>query len=461
MDELVKNEEMPQEAERPKGRILRFAEKVRDEDVCVLATVLAALFIFAPAVMAILAMIHRSIDYTMYFYPNMIKNWIFPRAMDIGIIIYVILILRAKARGERLLEILKRNPLMIIFGLAVYLMIFSQINNGMTYAIEGYSTPTLVETFDFQIGYFVVILFGAAQICKDSHKRFLVRSQILISVLLAIAAFVLWHTQIESDFFADWAPWFSSIFSNINYYGYYLAVSIPIAGAAYIYEKKTSWKIISLGAFALNTVALSIDDSLGAWFGAAFAVVFILITQLIMEKRINWRVLVIIPVFVLCLYIPGHILGSFDATMSTFGQEITIVAEGGDPYENFGGDHRWTVWNETAKIINDNKLFGIGFEGVDYLEYVGPPYNIRPHNEFMQYALFYGIPMAILYFAGCLGIYIRALKMKKSLNMITLICLCGAFGYLVSSFFGLTMFATAPYLFIFLGMGYVRNEYQD
>lgn len=32
------------------------------------------------------------------------------------------------------------------------------------------------------------------------------------------------------------------------------------------------------------------------------------------------------------------------------------------------------------------------------------------------------------------------------------------FGYLVSSMFGNTMYFTAPYFFIFLGMGYHRND---
>ena len=88
--------------------------------------------------------------------------------------------------------------------------------------------------------------------------------------------------------------------------------------------------------------------------------------------------------------------------------------------------------------------------------YEGPPYNIRPHNEFMQYALFHGIPAAILYFVGCLGVFIRALRKKVYLDGASLVCLSAAFGYLVSSFFGLTLYTTAYFLFMFLGMGYVK-----
>ena len=66
--------------------------------------------------------------------------------------------------------------------------------------------------------------------------------------------------------------------------------------------------------------------------------------------------------------------------------------------------------------------------------------------------------MMLLYFLGCFGIFLRALKKKKIMDGATLVSLCAAFGYLVSSFFGMTLFSTAAYLFIFLGMGYVREE---
>ncbi len=44
------------------------------------------------------------------------------------------------------------------------------------------------------------------------------------------------------------------------------------------------------------------------------------------------------------------------------------------------------------------------------------------------------------------------------MNGATCVSLCGAFGYLVSSFFGLTIFATGYFLFVFLGMGYVSGD---
>ena len=39
-------------------------------------------------------------------------------------------------------------------------------------------------------------------------------------------------------------------------------------------------------------------------------------------------------------------------------------------------------------------------------------------------------------------------------------CLIAAFTYLVSACFGITMYNTAPFLFIFLGLGYRSDEHE-
>ena len=176
--------------------------------------------------------------------------------------------------------------------------------------------------------YFVFILFGATQIKIESHKRFLLRAQMIFSCILVIAAFVLWHSQVESSFFSDWTPRFSSVFSNINYYGYYLAVAVPIAGAAFIYESELVWKAVAGISFVANTIALSLDDTLGAWVGAFLAVLFIIIAHLIIEKKVNWQALALIPVFMICLYLPGHIEGSFEDSLSSLTSDVSNVIMG-------------------------------------------------------------------------------------------------------------------------------------
>ena len=80
----------------------------------------------------------------------------------------------------------------------------------------------------------------------------------------------------------------------------------------------------------------------------------------------------------------------------------------------------------------------------------------RPHNEYLQYALFYGIPAALLYITGCFSVFLQDLRLEDRLDAMTFACLGAAFSYLVSAFFGNTIYCTAPFLFLFLGMGLVR-----
>ena len=427
------------------------------KNISLIAMLAMGVLIIAPALMAILSMIVRSIDFTMNIYLSLIKKVAFPFACSIVFLLYIMIIYNwiKKKRGVK--RILIENPLLIVLLLIVILIMISQFYNGIEYALSGFCAKSLGETFGMELCYFLFVLTGAAQIRVEDHKRILLRVHIISSVVLVIAAFVLWSTQIESTFFSDWTPRFSSIFSNTNYYGYYLSVSVPITAATYVYESNKVWKAIAWFAFIANTIALSLNNTLGAWLGVAIALLFIVVAHFIIEKKLNIHALIILPVFMLFLYVPASTMGTFESNFSTLSGDISKIMEGG-PEADGAGSGRWMIWNASLDIVKENKLLGIGFEGVKYREYVGPPYNIRPHNELIQYAMFHGIPVAVLYFIGCLGMYIRALRKKKVLDGATLVCLAGALGYLISSFFGLTLFSTAYFLFVFLGMGYAHEQ---
>ena len=82
----------------------------------------------------------------------------------------------------------------------------------------------------------------------------------------------------------------------------------------------------------------------------------------------------------------------------------------------------------------------------------------RPHNEFLQYIIFFGIPGLLLYIAGIMSVFINGLKHKKKLDIYTIACIVAAFDYLFSSFFGNTMAYTTPFFFIILGLSYYQEN---
>ena len=121
---------------------------------------------------------------------------------------------------------------------------------------------------------------------------------------------------------------------------------------------------------------------------------------------------------------------------------------------------RLILWIETIKCAFERPLVGYGTEGIkDHLaQFTG---DERTHNEFLQYFGFYGIPAGICYFSAVMSVFIHGLKNKKKLSKYEIAALAVAFAYCVSAFFGSSRTYTAPYLFIFLGLGFgICNKQQ-
>lgn len=427
--------------------------------ISLLASIAVGILIFSPVPIAIYGCFRKSVNIIQSRYVVLMQNALFPLVCVFAFILYILILMRIKKYNTRLADILLKNPLIIVFSIVVLLIIVSQAYNGLGYALEGFLELTLGESFDVEVGYFIFFLFAATQVRKEKHKRLLLRGHLMSSAFIVFTGFILWNAKVGTDeVYYIQGGGFTSIYYNSNYYGYYLATSVPLAAAAFLYEKKLLWKVIAGASFVANTVALSINNCTGGWVGAALGMIFIVVTHIIVEKKVNYQSLVLVVVFAVALYIPGHILGTFEDNLFSLGSDITMIASG-DEDAGTAGSGRWDIWKGTLGVINEHKIFGIGFEGVyyDMPKYHVAAGNLRPHNEFLQYALFHGIPMMVMYFIGCLGVFIRALKKKKMMDGATLVCLSAAFGYLVSSFFGLTVYSTAFYLFVFLGMGYVHE----
>lgn len=412
------------------------------------------LFSLSPFIVGILCLIHHSIDYTIYTHPKVIKEIIWPLSALTGTVAIGIEDIKARKEKMRIKPWMKANPLFPVFFMLVIWMILSTTVNGWnSYAVNG--AGLRFETIYMQLGYFL-ILFPAATIMKDdTKKRVLLRLHEMVSLFLVPTAFILWKTQLSSFFF-QWTPSFTCIYSNINYYGYYLSVSVPLAADLFVVEKKLGWKVFSLVTMICNTIALAYNDTMGAWIACFFSMIFLLVAHGIIERRINLEVVFVTLVFFISLYLPSHNLGYFEKNLSMLFSDIFKVSANTEDSNN-AGSGRWIIWKRGLILISEHPIFGIGFEGVDARNIKQFAINNRIHNEYLQYALFYGIPAGILYLTGTISVYFRALKRKLQLTPVSLACLASAFGYLVSAFFGITLFCTTPFLFIFLGMGYVSD----
>ena len=210
----------------------------------------------------------------------------------------------------------------------------------------------------------------------------------------------------------------AAVFHNSNHYGYYLAITIIAGGLMAVYEKRLWLKAVSAVSAVIATMVLIINNTLGAYIAVAFAF-FLFIT--------------LMSSFVVLFHDVGKIAS--------------------DPLEaDSASSSRWKLWKGTVKNIHESPWTGFGVEGLLNTHYVG-----TPHNEVLQYMEFFGIPAALLYVAACASVLLIVLKNCKSMDYTTMICFFVSIGYLTSSMFGVAIYYTTPYIYIFLGLTYAEH----
>lgn len=418
---------------------------------------LAACSIFAwiigVAVVTAFAMIHKSIDYTLFE----IHPQIYPRVLAISLFFSACaMLLSLKREGSSYCRSFFSEPAVLLFGVVAVWIFFSAI---ATKSFDYFFYPQEVRGESaFRQAYYLLFLFPSAVIITDEDiKKWILRAFLLLSIPLFVAALVLWHTQNQSNYFPDWYPAFTSIYANSNYYGYMLAMFIPISASLFLEEKSSLWKRISLALLLLNLVALAINNTMGAWVAVVFSIAFLLIIRLITGETSGRRLIYASIAVLVCLVIAGIAVAPLRQSIIRLFSDVAEILSSSD---NAGqaGSGRWAIWVSTIEYIRTYPLFGIGFEGVLVKEIgsiIGSP---RPHNEYFQYALFYGIPAAIAYCAGCFSVFYRAVINKAIISKATITALTGAFGYLVSALFGVTLFYITPFMFILLGLGYAEKN---
>ena len=265
-----------------------------------------------------------------------------------------------------------------------------------------------------------------------------------------------------------------AVFHQFNHYGYYLAFTIMISALLFVYEKRKALKVVLFISMCLATMVLVINNTLGAYLATGFVLTMFFIYTLVdnrrkikageMEKRTEikgylkavgecgtWQaalfLLLFFVLFTILLNIHYHtVLESVFKLLTDTGDIVK------DPLEaDSAGTGRWKLWKDTASHIPEHHLVGFGVEGLLNTYRVG-----TPHNELLQYTAFFGIPVTLLYITSCAIVLIRVWKKRKVMNPVTMVCFFLAIGYLVNSLFGVAMYYTTPFLYIFLGLTYAE-----
>ena len=380
----------------------------------------------------------------------------------IAAILAVALIVRLIARKDRNLakKALQRTntfqTTLILFVLYVGLILMSIGVNGFTYyAVHGHPY-TLMSMWVYMANVFF-FLFVSSLIYDQRVKTFLVKACCIIASLYALYGMLEFNLR----------PYSGALrvtFYNSNHYGYYLAVSIGLTSAMIVRmmepEKTESGEAapkprLEIVAWCvmlfIQCFALGYNNTLGAWTAVLFTHIFLFVVYRIKDGRFNFRVLLPFAVFIGASVINGffseNILVSIFRTINDLSKIANNLEEADE-----AGSGRWLIWKLTMNHIIDRPVFGNGIEGLLEIITREGSNTGSPHNEYLEYTAFFGVPAGISYVAAILSVFIHGLKHKKELNAITLVCLAGGFSYLVSAFFGVCFYYTVTYPFIFLGL---------
>lgn len=345
---------------------------------------------------------------------------------------------------------------LLIFVLYMGLVLMSIGVNGFTYyAVHGHPY-TLMSMWTYMANV-MIFLFISSLVYDERVKGFLVKALCIIATLYALYGIVEYIMQPYSDYLRG-------TFHNSNHYGYYLAVSISLTASMIVemMERREQPGIVKadmrgtmIGIWCvmmlIQCVALGYNNCLGAWIAVLFVHVFLLVVYRIRDGRFNRCVLLPFAIFICtsiaCSFFTQNIFTSILRTAT----DVQSIAQGVASADE-AGSGRWLIWRLTVKHILERPIFGNGIEGLLEIITLEGSNTGSPHNEYLEYMAFFGVPAGICYIAACVSVFIHGLKYKKELNAATLVCLAGGFGYLVSAFFGVCFYYTVSYPFIFLGL---------
>ena len=382
-------------------------------------------------------------------------NGIFLCEVTVGTIALILHFAKSvRTNGKPSLKsLIKNNIPMIFFVFVILMMIISTLINGFTNAAL-YGDIYRRESIFYFIAYFSLYFLSGSIITDKKIRTALLYTFIAISIPVAVFTFID-EAFIPMKAF-ELCVGVSSVYHQFNHYGYYLILVILASAALFSKSKKPAVKILCLCAFTANTILLIINDTFGCYLACVIALVFNCVVTSLTEKKVNKKSIVILGLFAVITLIMSFKYHTVLSNFFVFANDVGNVA--GNP-ENSGtaGTGRWTLWTHTMGYITEKPLFGFGVEGTNarlYAETHGV--NDRPHNEFLEYAVFFGIPAAVSYICGVFSVYLNGLKNRLKLDSFAIAALVAAFAYLVSSVFGNTMYYTAPYLFIMLGLGFAK-----
>jgi O-antigen ligase len=235
-------------------------------------------------------------------------------------------------------------------------------------------------------------------------------------------------------------------FDNRNHFCYILGIATVIAGGLYITDRCHKMKPVYLFLYVLLVHAMIRNQSLGGYLAAGIGIGAYLVVACIRKdlKPRKAAVLAVLFVVVSCI-------------SSCFGEHATADAAGmaGSvmDQEVTTTQVRLYMWKKTLNYIAQRPLLGYGPDGSGVIIFeMYNEVNNRPHNEYLQYAAYLGIPGLAMYLTALGSLLVRLLRSFRNLSPVCVVMACAVLAYCASAFVGNTMYYTTIYYVGILAM---------
>lgn len=245
-------------------------------------------------------------------------------------------------------------------------------------------------------------------------------------------------------------------FYNTNHSAYFMVISL-FATIGYAALANTPVKkLLGIGLYIVNLWCLIINDTFGAYLAVIVGLVFMSVLHFVKYRKVK-------PIVVISIILFGVISVWTDYKTNIISKNFGVLSSDteniskNDVRAGEAGSGRWDLWVKGFDYVKRHPVLGCGPDCMPIDSETGEILML-PHNEYLQYAMEIGIPATFLYIAGLILLLVQRIKRIKSTEESAVYDCAAVAGYCASAFFGVVIFYTAVYYFIFLGMTSAKTE---
>ena len=333
-------------------------------------------------------------------------------------------------------------PIIFMLSFGIWCLICITKSETPTLSLFGFlATSDSLSTY---LSYFGMIMLGI--VLGEEKKYALITANIFIAVTFIMSVLSLIDSRALDPLFINEATncfHYQGVYFNTNPFGYHLSVALIINIYLFEYTKNHTIKAIYLISFIVLTNMLILNNTFGSYIAVLLTLLFAVIWSFINneDKKMPAIALLLFTTIsaISCIY-SHNVLANFSSLFFDVGVLMDSSAE--QAALDAIGSSRGELWKLALTFIKISPIIGFAPQGVGF----------SSHNMFLQIAIYTGVIGLILYLAIIVSGAVRLIKIRKIISPVTRACAFAVVSYLISGFFGVTAFFTAPYFYLVLGV---------